>query len=48
MSKPKKNKKHRSPHAEFMIVNLGGGPLRDRRKRRIKAKKHDYRNPLNW
>jgi hypothetical protein len=51
MSNNKKNKKplkHRSAIAEFMLFNLGGGAMRDRRKRRQKARKHDYRNPQNW
>lgn len=40
--------KRRSATTEFMILNQKGGPMRDRRFRREKAKKHDYRNPINW
>lgn len=40
--------KRRSAVTEFMLFNLKGGPMRDRRLRREKAKKNDYRNPNNW
>ena len=40
--------KPRSAITEFMILNLKGGPMRDRRFRREKAKKHDYRSEENW
>jgi hypothetical protein len=40
--------KRRSAITEFMILNLKGGPMRDRRFRREKAKSKDYRNSENW
>lgn len=52
MSKRKKNKKpkpkQRSAITEFMLFNLRGGPMRDRRRRREKAGKNAYRNLENW
>lgn len=48
-NKRKQNEpKRRSAITEFMLFNLKGGPMRDRRERRDKAKKHDYRNSDNW
>lgn len=40
--------KRRSAITEFMLFNLKGGPMRDRRFRREKAKKHEYRISDNW
>lgn len=40
--------KRRSAITEFMLLNMKGGAMRDRRDRRAKAKKHEYRNPDNW
>lgn len=48
MSKKNAMPKRRSAVTEFMLFNLKGGPMRDRRFRREKAKKHEYRNPDNW
>ncbi len=48
-NKRKQNEpKRRSAITEFMILNLKGGPMRDRRFRREKAKKHNYRNEDAW
>lgn len=48
-NKRKQNEpKRRSAITEFMLFNLKGGPMRDRRVRRDKAKKHDYRISDNW
>lgn len=48
-NKRKQNEpKRRSAITEFMILHMKGDVMRDRRRRREKAKKYEYRILENW